>query len=108
MLLLCGGMCFAQTTRDVNPINPPKPAYQASKKEEKSFLFFKKKKDNSTDIEVQEFRERMQKVQKQKRKEAKLAEKPQYSDPLYFGHKRPPKKRKNGKKKFCKECGLSH
>ena len=39
---------------------------------------------------------------------AKEMEKPQYSDPTYFGHKKPPKKRPVGKKKFCKECGMSH
>ena len=36
------------------------------------------------------------------------AEKPQYSDPAYFGHKSKPKKRKPGKKKFCKECQIVH
>jgi hypothetical protein len=35
-------------------------------------------------------------------------EKPQYKDPLYFGHKRKPKKRPPGKQKFCKECGMKH
>ena len=35
-------------------------------------------------------------------------EKPQYSDPSYFGHKKKPKKRPPGKKKFCKECGMYH
>jgi len=34
--------------------------------------------------------------------------KPQYSDPTYFGHKKKPKKRPPGKKKFCKECGIYH
>lgn len=34
--------------------------------------------------------------------------KPQYSDPSYFGHKKKPKKRPPGKRKFCQECGITH
>ncbi|MGB3181545.1 MAG: hypothetical protein WBB45_09155 [Cyclobacteriaceae bacterium] len=47
-------------------------------------------------------------LRKKYRKQAKMAEDPQYSDPMYFGHKRPPKKRKPGKKKFCKVCEMVH
>ena len=42
-----------------------------------------------------------------RRKSANL-DKPQYSNPLYFGHKKKPKKRKRGKQKVCKECGIKH
>src|SRR5687767_14174025 len=56
----------------------------------------------------QEYYERMEEVAKTRRKSEKIMEKPQYSDPLYFGHKRPPKKRKPSKMKFCKECGIRH
>lgn len=56
----------------------------------------------------EEFIERMAKLEKTRRKNEKLMLKPQYSDPMYFGHKRPPKKRKPGKMKFCKECGMRH
>ncbi len=38
----------------------------------------------------------------------KEMKKPQYYNPLYFGHKKPPKKRKTGKRKFCKECAIVH
>lgn len=55
-----------------------------------------------------EFYERMEDVEKARRKNERMMEKPQYSDPLYFGHKRPPKKRKASKMKFCKECGIRH
>ena len=34
--------------------------------------------------------------------------KPQYSDPSYFGHKRKPKKRAVGKRKYCRECEIVH
>lgn len=56
----------------------------------------------------QEYYERMEAVQKERRKTEKIMEKPQYSDPMYFGHKRPPKKRKPSKMKFCKVCGIRH
>jgi hypothetical protein len=56
----------------------------------------------------QVYYERMAKLEKTKRKNEELSQKPQYSDPMYFGHKRPPKKRKPGKMKYCKECGLRH
>ena len=56
----------------------------------------------------QAFYDRMARLEKEKRKNEKLMLKPQYSDPMYFGHKRPPKKHKAGKLKFCKECGMRH
>lgn len=57
---------------------------------------------------VKEYEERMEANAKRYKKEAKMAEKPQYSDPSYFGHKKKPKKRPVGKRKFCKECGIVH
>lgn len=56
----------------------------------------------------QEFYERMEELEKTRRKTERMMEKPQYSNPLYFGHKHPPKKRKPSKMKFCKECGIRH
>lgn len=57
---------------------------------------------------VKEAEERQEENAKRREKEAKLAEKPQYSDPTYFGHKKKPKKRPVGKRKLCKECGIVH
>ena len=56
----------------------------------------------------QEFYQRMEALEKTRRKNERMMEKPQYSNPLYFGHKRPPKKRKPSKMKFCKVCGIRH
>ncbi len=103
---------ISQTTRDVAP-TPPKPAYQTSKKvkQEPSFfkrIFSKKQEIQTGQEEIIEFRNRMAKNSKEKAKQEKKNAKPQYQNPLYFGHKKPPKKRENGKKKFCKECGLTH
>ncbi len=55
-----------------------------------------------------EYEERMEANVKKYERMAKEMQKPQYSDPLYFGHKRKPKKRPLGKRKFCEECGIWH
>lgn len=69
----------------------------------------KSRKSNGPTYDSQrEFDERMQARAKTNRRNERLLSKPQYSDPSYFGHKSPPKKRKPGKMKFCKECGLKH
>jgi hypothetical protein len=109
LFFVLGASCImAQTTRDVGAPKPPKPMYRAEKKSDKGILKSLFNKEDKADDETAEFRKRMKSVSKKRRKELRLAEKPQYSDPLYFGHKKPPKRRKNGKKKFCKECGLVH
>lgn len=60
------------------------------------------------DQKVKEYEERMKAKAKEYKKLARLMKKPQYSDPSYFGHKRKPKKRPSGKRKFCKECEMTH
>jgi hypothetical protein len=55
-----------------------------------------------------EYYERVEALGKTRRKNEKMLMTPQYSDPTYFGHKRPPKKRPPHKMKFCKECGIRH
>ncbi len=104
------GFAIGQNTRSADTPKPPRPQYQAVKKEKNSL--FKKKKTNAftstKEEEVAAFRKRMKKVAKKKAKEEKLAKKPEYSDQSYFGHKRPPKKRPPGKQKFCKVCRIKH
>lgn len=56
----------------------------------------------------EEFEARMRETVKAIRRNERLMDKPQYSDPMYFGHKRPPKKRPPHKMKFCKVCGIRH
>jgi len=60
------------------------------------------------DQKVGEFKERMEANAKEDRKRLRQMDKPQYSDPSYFGHKRKPKIRKVKNRKFCKECGITH
>lgn len=57
---------------------------------------------------IKEYEDRQEANAKRYREQAKEMEKPRYSDPSYFGHKSKPKKRSPGKKKFCKQCGISH
>ena len=55
-----------------------------------------------------EYYDRVEAFGKTRRKNEKMLMSPQYSDPSYFGHKRPPKRRPPDKMKFCKECGIRH
>ena len=55
-----------------------------------------------------DFEDRMAQLHKTQRKNERLAMNPQYTDPSYFGHKRPPKKRPPSKMKYCKVCGIKH
>lgn len=56
----------------------------------------------------QEYYNRVVAVAKAREKAAKVMAKPQYSDPMYFGHKKKPKKRPAHKMRLCKECGIRH
>lgn len=69
----------------------------------------KKKKGSGPTYESErQYYERMADLNKAKRKNERLMETPQYSDPTYFGHKRPPKRRPPSKMKYCKVCGIRH
>ena len=57
---------------------------------------------------IVEYEKRMKANAKKYEVMARKMKKPQYSDPSYFGHKRKPKKRAVGKRKFCKECEIVH
>lgn len=90
-------------TRQPNTLQPyyPQKEYGPKQQRGKSQSFF----DYNGE---KRYYERLEEVTKAKRKAEKEMMKPQYSDPMYFGHKKPPKKRKPGKMKYCKECGLRH
>jgi hypothetical protein len=55
-----------------------------------------------------EFYKRVEKVAREKQRMLKKMAAPQYSNPLYFGHKRPPKKHIASRMRYCKECGIRH
>ena len=75
-----------------------------SKKKKKSKYSISKQLDQR----FKEYEKRMPATDKKYAKMEKEMKKPQYSDPSYFGHKKKPKKRRPGKKKFCKECQMVH
>lgn len=62
----------------------------------------------SFDRLVEEQQQRMAANARMRKKMLREMEKPRYSDPSYFGHKKPPVKNPPGKKKFCAECGMWH
>ncbi|MEO9872694.1 hypothetical protein [Ekhidna sp.] len=102
----------AQNTRSADTPKPPKPQYQAAKKEKKS-IFGKKKKANQLAVTSrEEFRANVLKRQKANAKiqykVAKVERKEARKGESFFGHKRPPKKRPPGKQKFCKVCKMRH
>ncbi|MEO1253806.1 MAG: hypothetical protein AAFY41_02810 [Bacteroidota bacterium] len=117
VLILLGGVCFGQNTRNTEAPKPPRPQYQATKVEKKSFLSFLKKKDRgiqrtSNQSEIQQFRANVAQRQREKAKIeyklAKLERKEEKKGKSFFGHKKPPKKRPPGKQKFCKICRIKH
>ena len=57
---------------------------------------------------VVDYQKRMKANVKRRDVIARKMEKPQYSEFSYFGHKRKPKIRPVGKRKFCKECEIVH
>lgn len=109
--LLISSQSYGQNTRSVEEILEQRSARQSTRKKKKKFSLFKKKQDTpfktSADMRA-EYEQRMKDNMKQARKEGRMSRKPQYSDPSYFGHKKKPKKRPPGKKKFCKECHIVH
>ncbi|MCK5280496.1 MAG: hypothetical protein KAQ62_15750 [Cyclobacteriaceae bacterium] len=113
LILVTCSYSFAQSANN-------KPAKEKNKKEidrgatyEVGSSKVKKKKvkysiSKDFDKKIEEYEKRMEDNAKKNQKIAKEMKKPQYSDPTYFGHKKKPKKRPPGKKKFCKECGMYH
>ena len=86
-----------------NSVDPNYPKKQYGPKKST-----KKKGAGPTFESEQEYYDRMAQFNKTNRKNERMSETPQYTDPTYFGHKRPPKKRPANKMKYCKVCGIRH
>jgi hypothetical protein len=86
----------------------PGATYGSSPSKSKKRNFKNTGMSKQLDQKVEEYYVRMEENSKRYKKMDKEMRKPQYSDPTYFGHKHPPKKRPPGKKKFCKVCGMVH
>ncbi len=80
-----------------------KPTHQQTKRQK---ILLKKAKVKNT--AQYEYYARVEKAAKEKQKLLKKLAAPQYANPLYFGHKKKPKKNPPYKMRYCKECGIRH
>ena len=98
-------LVFGQEKSAVQPssMEPVFPKTDYSPKAKK-----KTKKPGATYDARNDFYDRKEAQDKQRIKNERNGGKPQYSDPEYFGHKRPPRKRAVSKMKYCKVCGIRH
>lgn len=106
VLLLAGTVVYGQSNKQSNPtsLNPNLPTKVYAPKTSK-----KKKKSTGPTYDAREnFYDRMEEVNKGRRKNLKMSSAPQYTDFQYFGHKKKPKKRPPEKMKYCKICGIRH
>ena len=76
-----------------------------SSKKAKPFTLKKQKASHSAQYE---FYERVEQAAKDHQKQLKKFSKPQYSNFLYYGHRRLPKRRPPHKIRYCNECGIRH
>ena len=96
---------YSQNTRsEKNPYSNDIKNYKIKKEKKNIFPILRRKEKT----EIEEFRRRVQKAYRENEKISRELEKPRYANPLYFGHRRPPKKRPLGKQKFCKTCRIKH
>lgn len=84
------------------------PAVQPVYKVDKRTREVKRVQPNVKHSAEYKFYDRVQRAAKMKKKALRKLAKPQYTNPLYFGHKSPPKKRPPHKMRFCDECGIRH
>lgn len=83
----------------------PQKSKKVSTSKRKQAIFKKRKVKHSPEYE---YYARVEKAAKDRKRMLKYLDKPQYYNPLYFGHKRPPKRNPPHKMKFCKECRIRH
>ncbi len=86
----------------LQPVNPVK--YYGPRKE-------KKARKTVTYDAKNEYNERMERNWREREKREKSLERGEAADkmrPPYFGHKKPPKIKPIGKRKYCKICGIRH
>lgn len=110
LLLLAAQSAIAQSEKKKETSEQPSSLtpYYPEKSKETTKTKRKKSTGKVTYDARDKFYDRMEQVAKDNRKAEKELQKPQYSDPSYFGHKKPPKRRPAGKLKYCKECGMRH
>lgn len=110
LLVVCSPLLtVAQTTLGDKSLSEEKAHVQAKRThkptKERSVRL---KKVNVKHTPRYEFYARVEKVAKEKQRIMRKMDEPQYTNPLYFGHKRPPKRHEVHKMRYCKECGIRH
>lgn len=119
LILLLAGIAFSaeaqsrkkKKNRDVAEVQEGQPSSLDPSYPQKKYgpkRSTKKKGSGPTYESERQYYERMADLNKAKRKNERMSETPQYSDPTYFGHKHPPKRRPPSKMKYCKVCGIRH
>ena len=104
-VLIACGVSVAQKNKSKNPtsVDPSGPSKVYSPKASR------KKKSGATTYDARDkYYDRVEDISRKRRKNENMADKPQYSNFQYFGHKKPPKKRAPEKMKYCKICGIRH
>jgi len=89
----------AQAPNSLEPLYPKKDYGPKKAKKKKAPVTFDAR---------NEFYDRMEKNWEAREKREKNLDATDKSQPPYFGHKRPPKKRPASKMKYCKICGIRH
>jgi hypothetical protein len=104
LLFLCFSF-LAQAQNYPNSLSPPvHPVLKVNKKTRE----IKRVQPNVKHSAEYEFYDRVEKAAKQKKRTLRELSKQQYTNPLYFGHRNPPKKHAPHKMRFCQECGIRH
>jgi hypothetical protein len=106
LCLFCSASAYAQNyPSGPTALSPAvKPVYKVNTRTGKA----KKMQPNVKHSAEYQFYDRVENAAKQKKRTLRKLNKPQYTDPLYFGHKNPPKKRPVHKMRFCAACGIRH
>jgi len=117
-LVFTTSVAYSQSNPDFSGPFPKTPAVQIEPDSKvihrKGFFSSKKakplkiKKQKVTHSAQYEFYERVEQAAKDHQKQLKKFSKPQYTNFLYYGHRRLPKRRPPHKMRFCNECGIRH
>lgn len=115
MLVLTTTLACGQSKEEFSGPFPNAPKPEAGKTVAKKSIFsrhrvkaFTLKKQNVRHTAQYEYYKRVEVAAKEHQRTLRKLAKPQYSNFLYYGHKRKPRKRPPEKMRFCDECGIRH
>lgn len=95
-------------TQAIQDTEGPKVVHRKGFFSSKKAKSLKVKKQKVTHSAQYEFYERVEQAARDHQKQLKKFSKPQYTNFLYYGHRRLPKRRPPHKMRFCNECGIRH